>query len=54
MPKCFRGDRRPVFHGAASEGIAGYSEDSQITLDAGVQATDFFSLSENWIEGWYI
>lgn len=41
MSKCSRGDRRHVFHGAASERMAGYSEDSQMTLDTGVQAADF-------------
>lgn len=41
MSKCFRGDRRPVFHGAASEGMAGYTEDSQVMFDTGVEATEF-------------
>lgn len=53
MSECFRGDRRPVFHGAASEVKAGYSEESQMTLDTVVQATDF-SLGENQTEGLYM
>lgn len=40
MSKCSRGDRRCVFHCAVSEGMAGYSGDSQMTFDTGVQAAD--------------
>lgn len=45
-------DRKPSFHDAGSKGMAGYSEDSQMTLDGGVQSA--ISLSENWIEGLFM